>query len=81
VLKINKEVELKFGAVWLRTLTNLEVPFGAGACTLDLCRFIWCGECRSAVKVSTLVNGWRGFSIYSIATDVTLIDTNPPPHK
>jgi hypothetical protein len=23
-----------FGAVWLRPLTNLEVPFGAGACTL-----------------------------------------------
>jgi hypothetical protein len=34
-------------------LTNLEVPHGAGACTLDLCRFIWCGEYRSAVKVST----------------------------
>jgi hypothetical protein len=42
-----------FGAVWLRPLTNLEVPFGAGACTLELCRFIWCGEYRSAVKVST----------------------------
>jgi hypothetical protein len=34
-------------------LTNLEVPHGAGACTLELCRFIWCGEDRSAVKVST----------------------------
>jgi hypothetical protein len=41
------------GAVWLRPLTNLEVPHGAGACTLELCRFIWCGEYRSAVKVST----------------------------
>jgi hypothetical protein len=37
---------------------GLEVPFGAGACTaraLDLCRFIWCGEYRSAVNVSTRV--------------------------
>jgi hypothetical protein len=42
-----------FWAVWLRPLTNLEIPFGAGACTLELCRFIWCGEYRSAVKVST----------------------------
>jgi hypothetical protein len=32
------------GAVWLRPLTNLEAPLGAGACTLELCRFIWCGE-------------------------------------
>jgi hypothetical protein len=26
---------------------------GAGACTLELCRVIWCGEYRSAVKIST----------------------------
>jgi hypothetical protein len=46
-------IEIFFGAVWLRPLTNLEVPHGAGACTLELCRFIWYGEYRSAVKVST----------------------------
>jgi hypothetical protein len=23
---------------------HLDVPFGAGACTLELCRFIWSGE-------------------------------------
>jgi hypothetical protein len=32
---------------------NLDVPFGAGACTLGVYRFIWCGESRSAVKAST----------------------------
>jgi hypothetical protein len=29
-------------------LTSLDVPFGAGACTFESCRFIWCGEYRSA---------------------------------
>jgi hypothetical protein len=41
---------------WVRfsdTLGNLDVTFGAGACTLDVSSFIWCGEYRSAVKVST----------------------------
>jgi hypothetical protein len=28
----NKKTKKPFGAVWLRTLTNVEVPFGAGAC-------------------------------------------------
>jgi hypothetical protein len=42
------------GAVWLRPLTNLEVPRGAGACTLEFCRLIWCGVYRSAVKVSII---------------------------
>jgi hypothetical protein len=44
------------GAVWLRSLTNLDVPFGAGACTLKLCRIIWCGKYLSAVTVSTSNN-------------------------
>jgi hypothetical protein len=48
-----QKTKTKYFAAWLRPLTNLEVPFGAGACTLELCRFIWCGEYRSAVKVST----------------------------
>jgi hypothetical protein len=26
--------------VWLQALTNLDVPFGAGACTLESCRCI-----------------------------------------
>jgi hypothetical protein len=41
------------GRVLLRPLANLDVPFGAGACTWELRRLIWCGEYRSAVKVST----------------------------
>jgi hypothetical protein len=45
-----------FGAVWLRPLISLDVPFGAGACTLDSRRCIRCGEYRSAVKVSTCNN-------------------------
>ena len=45
-----------FGTVLLTPLANLAVPFGAGACTLELCRVIWCGEYRSAVKVSTCNN-------------------------
>jgi hypothetical protein len=40
----NNNKKKLFGAVWLRTLTNLEVPFDAGACTLKLCCFIWCGD-------------------------------------
>jgi hypothetical protein len=39
-------MDVPFGAV-----SNMDVPFGAGACTLQLCRFIWCGEYHSAVKV------------------------------
>jgi hypothetical protein len=62
-----------FGAVWLRPLTNLEVPFGAGACTLKLCRFIWCGEYRSAVKVSTCnTNPHKGW--YPMAGGVALLN-------
>jgi hypothetical protein len=32
-------------------LANLDVPLGAGACTLELRRVIWFGEYRSAVNV------------------------------
>jgi hypothetical protein len=51
-----KQKKTKIGAVLLTPLANLVVPFGAGACTLELCRVIWCGEYRSAVKVSTCNN-------------------------
>jgi hypothetical protein len=41
-----------FEAVLLPPLTNQNVPFRATACTLELCRVVWCGQYRSAVKVS-----------------------------
>jgi hypothetical protein len=40
----NKKPKKLFAAVLLTPLANLVVPFGAGACTLELCRVIWCGE-------------------------------------
>jgi hypothetical protein len=45
----------KQGAL-LTPSANLDVPLGAGACTLELCRVIWCGEYRSGVKASTCNN-------------------------
>jgi hypothetical protein len=38
----------------LTPLAYLDVPLGAGACTLELCPVIWCGEYRSAVKEVTI---------------------------
>jgi hypothetical protein len=44
------------GCIKAQRGANLVGPFGAGACTLELCRVIWCGEYRSAVKVSICNN-------------------------
>jgi hypothetical protein len=49
---INQSIDQLMNVTVLAVPTQC-APFGAGACTLELCRIIWCGEYRSVVKEFT----------------------------